>query len=248
MVSKSGPSGTSRREVAPKKAAKFELRGIGRNLRPPVCTPAYPRCPRWFSGRSRASRAPRELVDNWDALADDQKKNEALAKKCGSAFLAFGGGDGVGRARIDALNDVAAIDTLLSNFIVPLQSDNLRGFNGRVHAALNINTETGRLSARRPSLQNQPALEKDRYGIRKAFSAEPGNILIVADYGQLELRLLAHMAGCVSMQEAFEAGGDFHSRTAMGMYRGDQGGDGQGSVCWSTATSTTTRTARSRRW
>ena len=88
-----------------------------------------------------------------------------------------------------------------------------------MHASLNINTETGRLSARRPSLQNQPALEKDRYGIRKAFTCKPGNILVVADYGQLELRLLAHMAGCVSMREAFEAGGDFHSRTAMGMYQ-----------------------------
>jgi DNA polymerase-1 len=44
-------------------------------------------------------------------------------------------------------------------------------------------------------------------------------VLVVADYGQLELRLLAHMAGCVSMREAFEAGGDFHSRTAMGMYQ-----------------------------
>lgn len=209
---------------APKKAAKFELHGITkRNLQPPVYTttglPAVSSVVlRALAGKPGAAR---ELVDNWDALADDQKKDEALAKKCGSAFLAFGGGfDGVEAcAAIDALNDVAAIDTLLSNFIIPLQSDNLRGFNGRVHAALNINTETGRLSARRPSLQNQPALEKDRYGIRKAFSAEPGNILIVADYGQLELRLLAHMAGCVSMREAFEAGGDFHSRTAMGMYK-----------------------------
>ena len=59
-----------------------------------------------------------------------------------------------------------------------------------MHCSLNINTETGRLSARRPNLQNQPALEKDRYGIRKAFIADPGRLLIVADYGQLELRLL----------------------------------------------------------
>ena len=41
---------------------------------------------------------------------------------------------------------------------------------------------------------------------------------MVADYGQLELRLLAHMAGCQSMLEAFRLGGDFHSRTALGMY------------------------------
>lgn len=60
----------------------------------------------------------------------------------------------------------------------------------RVHCSLNLNTETGRLSARRPNLQNQPALEKDRYGIRAAFTAKPGNTLVVADYGQLELRLL----------------------------------------------------------
>ena len=42
--------------------------------------------------------------------------------------------------------------------------------------------------------------------------------LVVADYGQLELRLLAHMANCESMLRAFELGGDFHSRTALGMY------------------------------
>ncbi|KAL5972697.1 hypothetical protein ACLOJK_039502 [Asimina triloba] len=65
---------------------------------------------------------------------------------------------------------------------------------------------------------NQPALEKDRYKIRKAFVAEPGNSLIVADYGQLELRILAHLANCKSMLKAFKAGGDFHSRTAMNMY------------------------------
>lgn len=54
--------------------------------------------------------------------------------------------------------------------------------------------------------------------VRKAFKAEPGKTLVVADYGQLELRLLAHMAGCKSMLEAFRLGGDFHSRTALGMY------------------------------
>ena len=159
-------------------------------------------------------------MDTWDSLSDKEKSEEALKKACGAAFDAFGGGqEGVQAcAAIDSLNDVAAIDTLLSNFIIPLQGDDIRGPEGRVHGALNINTETGRLSARRPSLQNQPALEKDRYGIRRAFTAAPGNILVVADYGQLELRLLAHMAGCKSMLEAFEAGGDFHSRTALGMY------------------------------
>jgi len=90
--------------------------------------------------------------------------------------------------------------------------------NHRVHCSLNLNTETGRLSSRKPNLQNQPALEKDVYKIRSAFSCDSGNKLIVADYGQLELRVLAHMANCISMIEAFKSGGDFHSRTAIGMY------------------------------
>ena len=80
---------------------------------------------------------------------------------------------------------------------------------------MNLNTETGRLSSRKPNLQNQPALDKDRYKIRKAFVAEKGCKLIVADYGQLELRVLAHMTNCVKMIEAFKLGGDFHSRTAL---------------------------------
>lgn len=127
-------------------------------------------------------------------------------------------------AAVDSLIDASAIDTLLSNFIVPLQSDAILKSDSsgiqRVHCSLNINTETGRLSARRPNLQNQPALEKDRYKVRQAFTADrnKGNTLIVADYGQLELRILAHMANCSSMIDAFELGGDFHSRTALGMY------------------------------
>lgn len=48
--------------------------------------------------------------------------------------------------------------------------------------------------------------------------SEPGKKLIVADYGQLELRILAHMTNCKGMIEAFRLGGDFHSRTALGMY------------------------------
>ncbi|RWW44070.1 hypothetical protein BHE74_00050204 [Ensete ventricosum] len=105
---------------------------------------------------------------------------------CGTAYKAFGEGK-KGRAAcqaIQALCDVCSIDSLMSNFILPLQGNDISCVNGRVHCSLNINTETGRLSARRPNLQNQPALEKDRYKIRQAFIAGPGNSLIVADYGQ----------------------------------------------------------------
>jgi DNA polymerase I len=105
---------------------------------------------------------------------------------------------------------------MIANFLTSLQE--LADDQSRVHCSLNLNTETGRLSSRRPNLQNQPALEKDTYKIRKAFEASPGNNLIVADYGQLELRILASMTKCTSMIDAFKAGGDFHSRTAMDMF------------------------------
>ncbi len=138
--------------------------------------------------------------------------------KYGTAYKEFGGkesGDKACRA-LDALCRMGSIDTMLSNFLIPLQS--LADDRSRVHCSLNINTDTGRLSARRPNLQNQPALEKDHYRIRSAFAAETGKSLIVADYGQLELRLLAHMSDCKSMIDAFEQGGCFHSRTALGMF------------------------------
>ncbi|KAM7492692.1 hypothetical protein LguiA_035613 [Lonicera macranthoides] len=168
-------------------------------------------------------------VENFDDIISNElpQTNGRAASKVpsdtsayGTAFAAFGGGlKGVEACHaIFALCEVCSIDSLISNFILPLQGGHISGKNGRIHCSLNINTETGRLSARRPNLQNQPALEKDRYKIRQAFIAAPGNSLIVADYGQLELRILAHLANCKSMLDAFKAGGDFHSRTALNMY------------------------------
>lgn len=109
-----------------------------------------------------------------------------------------------------------SIETLLNTYICPLQGS--ADENSRIHCSMNLNTETGRLSARKPNLQNQPAGDKDIYKIRKAFVAKENCKLIVADYGQLELRIMAHMTDCKAMIKAFELGGDFHSRTALGMY------------------------------
>ncbi len=136
----------------------------------------------------------------------------------GTAYEQFGGGAKGAEAceAIASLVGMGAIDTMLSNFILPLQEN--ADERSRVHCSLNLNTETGRLSSRQPNLQNQPALEKDQYRIREAFCADEGNALVVADYGQLELRLLAHMTDCQSMIAAFKSGGCFHSRTAMGMF------------------------------
>jgi len=136
----------------------------------------------------------------------------------GRVYDHFGGGEqGKAACRaIGALAKIGQIDATITNFLVPLQF--LVDKDSRIHCSLNLNTETGRLSSRRPNLQNQPALEKDSYKIRDAFVAEEGKSLIVADYGQLELRLLAHITSCESMLHAFDSGGCFHSRTAMGMY------------------------------
>uniref|UniRef100_A0A2P2LDZ8 DNA-directed DNA polymerase n=3 Tax=Rhizophora mucronata TaxID=61149 RepID=A0A2P2LDZ8_RHIMU len=147
------------------------------------------------------------VVDDTFAYENDTSKIFRTQEEASEAYQA-----------ITALCEVCSIDSLISNFILPLQGSNISGKSGHIHCSLNINTETGRLSARRPNLQNQPALEKDRYKIRQAFIAAPGNSLIVADYGQLELRILAHLSNCKSMLDAFKAGGDFHSRTAMNMY------------------------------
>ncbi|XP_078162399.1 DNA polymerase I A, chloroplastic-like [Carex rostrata] len=179
--------------------------------------------------KSLAGKIPTELIytlDEEESGEDGEVEvggvndEDSERSMYGAAYDAFGRGKKGKEAchAIAALCEMCSIDSLISNFILPLQGDHISCQNGRIHCSLNINTETGRLSARAPNLQNQPALEKDRYKIRQAFIAAPGKSLIVADYGQLELRILAHLAGCQSMLDAFEAGGDFHSRTAMNMY------------------------------
>jgi DNA polymerase I-like protein with 3'-5' exonuclease and polymerase domains len=173
------------------------------------------------SGKRKKGSAAAEAEAEAARLESLQREGEAMG--LGTMYAAMGGGrEGVEACcALEALCDVSAVDKLLSAFLVPLQGDSISTpHDHRVHCSLNLNTETGRLSARRPNLQNQPALEKDRYQVRRAFAADVsrGRTLVVADYGQLELRLLAHMTGCKSMIEAFELGGDFHSRTALGMY------------------------------
>lgn len=162
-----------------------------------------------------AGGAPSCTADVLRGLAGDPF---ADPPKYGTAHQFFGGGETGHEACVAlfSLTAIGSIDTMIANFLTSLQY--LADHDSRVHGSINLNTETGRLSSRKPNLQNQPALEKDKYQIRRAFQASPGNNLIVADYGQLELRLLASMTDCTSMIEAFEAGGDFHSRTAHGMF------------------------------
>ena len=79
-------------------------------------------------------------------------------------------------------------------------------------------TDTGRLSSREPNLQNIPTRTELGSKMRRMFVAEEGCVLVDADYSQIELRLLAHMAGDSAMQEAFLSGADFHTVTAANVF------------------------------
>ena len=93
------------------------------------------------------------------------------------------------------------------------------GPDGRIHTTFQMTvTDTGRLSSRDPNLQNIPVRRKLGAGIRRMFVSGPGNVLVDADYSQIELRLLAHISGDRAMQEAFLSGEDFHAVTASQVF------------------------------
>jgi DNA polymerase-1 len=90
---------------------------------------------------------------------------------------------------------------------------------GRVHTSYALAaTTTGRLSSSDPNLQNIPVRTEEGRKIRKAFIAAPGNVLISADYSQIELRLLAHIGDIPQLKRAFQEGLDIHAMTASEMF------------------------------
>ena len=95
---------------------------------------------------------------------------------------------------------------------------------GRVHTCFNqAVASTGRLSSSDPNLQNIPIRTELGREIRRAFVAEPGHVLISADYSQIELRVLAHLSGDEALLDSFSRGEDIHDRTAMKVFGADSG-------------------------
>ena len=90
---------------------------------------------------------------------------------------------------------------------------------GRVHTSYSlVGAQTGRLSSTEPNLQNIPIRTEIGRQIRHAFVAEPGNVILAADYSQIELRLAAHMADVETLRDAFANGEDIHNRTAQELF------------------------------
>ena len=110
------------------------------------------------------------------------------------------------------------LSKLKSTYTDALQTA-INPFTDRVHTSYSlVGAQTGRLSSTDPNLQNIPIRTEIGRQIRDAFVAEEGNVLLAADYSQIELRLAAHMADVGPLKDAFEKGEDIHARTAREMF------------------------------
>ena len=95
----------------------------------------------------------------------------------------------------------------------------IRPSTGRLHTTFGqTGTATGRLSSANPNLQNIPIRTELGRGIRAAFIADPGHVLLTADYSQIELRLLAHFSGDRLLVDAYRRGDDIHTLTASQVF------------------------------
>ena len=125
---------------------------------------------------------------------------------------------GEGATIADKVLEWRQLSKLRSTYTEALQAA-INPRTGRVHTSYSlVGAQTGRLSSTEPNLQNIPIRTELGRQIRDAFVAEPGNVLLAADYSQIELRLAAHMADVPALKEAFAHGEDIHSRTAMEMF------------------------------
>ena len=131
----------------------------------------------------------------------------------------------------DVLEDLATehdlpakvLDWRLISKLKTTYTDALQGYinpeTGRVHTSYSIaGAATGRLASTEPNLQNIPIRTEEGRRIRAAFVPEPGNVLVSVDYSQIELRILAHVAGIEPLKQAFRDGIDIHALTASQMF------------------------------
>ncbi len=114
--------------------------------------------------------------------------------------------------------DWRQLSKLKSTYTDALQAQ-INPATGRVHTSYSLTgAQTGRLSSTDPNLQNIPIRTEIGRQIRDAFVAEPGNVILAADYSQIELRLAAHIADVPQLRDAFAAGHDIHAMTAQELF------------------------------
>ena len=114
--------------------------------------------------------------------------------------------------------DWRQLSKLKSTYTDALQ-EQINPATGRVHTSYSLTgAQTGRLSSTDPNLQTIPIRTETGRQIRDAFVAEPGHVILSADYSQIELRLAAHMADVPQLKEAFARGDDIHSLTATELF------------------------------
>lgn len=120
---------------------------------------------------------------------------------------------------VQKILDYREIQKLLSTYIDSLPNQICKE-SGRIHTSFNQTvTATGRLSSTNPNLQNIPVRTEMGKRIREAFIAAEGNVLISADYSQIELRILAHLSQDPFLIEAFSEDKDIHTLTASAIYK-----------------------------
>ncbi|MBS7262287.1 MAG: DNA polymerase I [Eubacteriales bacterium] len=116
---------------------------------------------------------------------------------------------------VDKILDYRKLTKLRNTYVEGLLTALERSGDGRIHTHfMTTATATGRLSSAEPNLQNIPVRTARGKELRRAFSASPGCVLVDADYSQIELRVMAHMAHDENMLKAFADGKDIHASTA----------------------------------